>query len=68
MLKIALVVVKNVFFDVKKGICELLHWITQKHTAYKLSNLYDLWFITSLHDTANDVDLSDNCCWGLRKP
>ena len=38
----ALVVVKNVFFYVKKRIRELLHWVAQKHTAYKLSNLCDL--------------------------
>ena len=42
MLKMTLVVVKNVFFDVKKGICKSLHWVAQKHTAYKLSNLCDL--------------------------
>ena len=33
MLKIALVLVKNVCFDVKKGISRLLRWVAQKHTA-----------------------------------
>ena len=33
MLKIALVLVKNVFFGLKKGISELLHWVAAKHTA-----------------------------------
>ena len=33
MLKIALVLVKNVFFGLKKGISRLLHWIAQKHTV-----------------------------------
>ena len=34
MLKIALVLVKNVFFGLKKGISELLHWVAPKHTAH----------------------------------
>ena len=34
MLKIELVLVKNVFFGLKKGISELLHWIAAKPTAY----------------------------------
>ena len=33
MLKIALVLVKNVCFDVKKSISRLLRWVAQKHTA-----------------------------------
>ena len=33
MLKIALVLVKIVFFGLKKGISELLHWVAAKHTA-----------------------------------
>ena len=33
MLKIALVLVKNVFFDVKKGISEFSRWVAQNHTA-----------------------------------
>ena len=33
MLKIALVLVKDVFFGLKKGISELLHWVAAKHTA-----------------------------------
>ena len=33
MLKIALVLVKNVFFCLKKGISELLPWVAPKHTA-----------------------------------
>ena len=33
MLKAALVLVKNVFFGLKKGISELLHWIAAKPTA-----------------------------------
>ena len=33
MLKIALVLVKNVFFGLKKGISRLLHWIAQKRTV-----------------------------------
>ena len=33
MLKIALVLVKNVIFSLKKGVSGLLHWIAQKHTA-----------------------------------
>ena len=33
MLKITLVLVKNVFFSLKKGISQLLHWVDPKHTA-----------------------------------
>ena len=33
MLKIALVLVKNMFFGLKKGISELSCWVAQKHTA-----------------------------------
>ena len=33
MLKIALVLVKNVFFDLKKGISRLLHWVAKRNTA-----------------------------------
>ena len=33
MLKIALVLIKNMFFGLKKGISGLGHWITPKHTA-----------------------------------
>ena len=33
MLKIALVLVKNVFLGLKKGISELLPWMTPKDTA-----------------------------------
>ena len=33
MLKIALILVKNVFFSLKKGISELLHWVAPKNTA-----------------------------------
>ena len=33
MLKIALVLVKNVFFGLKKGISELLPWVAPKYTA-----------------------------------
>ena len=33
MLKIALVLVKIVFFGLKKGISRLLHWVAQKYTA-----------------------------------
>ena len=33
MLKIALVLVKNIFFGLKKGISKLLRWVAQKHTA-----------------------------------
>ena len=33
MLEIALVRVKNVFFGLKKGISQLLHWVAPKHTA-----------------------------------
>ena len=36
MLKIALVLVKNVFFGLKKGISELMHWVAPKHTAIEL--------------------------------
>ena len=36
MLKIALVLVKNVFFSLKKGIIELLHWVAPKYTAIEL--------------------------------
>ena len=35
MLKIALVLVKNVFFDVKKGMTELMSYVAPKHTAVK---------------------------------
>ena len=42
MLKIALVLVKNIFFGLKKGISELLHWIAQKHTANRLTGCYVL--------------------------
>ena len=31
--KIALVLVKNVFFQFEKGISELSRWVAQKHTA-----------------------------------
>ena len=43
MLKVALVLVKNVFFGLKKGISGLLHWVTPKHTAIlaKSSTLVD---------------------------
>ena len=37
MLKIALVLMKNVFFGLKKGISELLHWVAPKHTAVFLT-------------------------------
>ena len=33
MLKIALVLVKNVFFSLKKGISELLHGVAPKHAV-----------------------------------
>ena len=33
MLKAALILVKNEFFGLKKGISELLHWIAAKPTA-----------------------------------
>ena len=33
MLTIVLVLMKNVFFGLKKGISELLHWIAPKHFA-----------------------------------
>ena len=33
MLKIKLVLVKNMFFGLKKGISELSRWVAQKHTA-----------------------------------
>ena len=33
MLKIALVLVKNVFFGLRKGISRLLHWVGQRNTA-----------------------------------
>ena len=36
MLKIALVLVKNVVFGFKKRISELLHWVAPKHTADKM--------------------------------
>ena len=32
--KITLVLVKNVFFGLKKGISGLLHWVAPKYTAY----------------------------------
>ena len=35
-LKITLLLVKNVFFDVKKGISELWHRVVQKHTTNEL--------------------------------
>ena len=34
--KITLLLVKNVFFDVKKGISELWHRVVQKHTTNEL--------------------------------
>ena len=33
MLKIALLLVKNVFFGLKKGISELMSWVAAKATA-----------------------------------
>ena len=33
MLKIVLVLVRNMFFGLKKGISELSRWVAQKHTA-----------------------------------
>ena len=33
MLKIALVLVKNVFFGFRKGISQLWYWVAPKHTA-----------------------------------
>ena len=33
MLKVALVLVKNVFFSLKKDISGSFHWVTPKHTA-----------------------------------
>ena len=40
--KIALLLVKNVFFSLKKSISEFLHWVAQKHTAnnYQLFDLF----------------------------
>ena len=37
--KIALLLVKNVFFGLKKSIREFLHWVAQKHTAVSLLTL-----------------------------
>ena len=34
--KIALLLVKNVFFGLEKSISEFLHWVAQKHTAVSL--------------------------------
>ena len=36
MLKIALVLVKNIVFGFKKRISELLHWVAPRHTADKM--------------------------------
>ena len=33
MLKVTVVLVKNMFFGLKKGISELSRWVAQKHTA-----------------------------------
>ena len=45
MLKIALKLVKNVFFGLKKGISELLHWIAQKRTAPAYIEIQLPWFL-----------------------
>ena len=45
MLKIALKLVKNVFFGLKKGISELLHWIAQKRTAPVYIEIQLPWFL-----------------------
>ena len=45
MLKIALKLVKNVFFGLKKGISELLHWIAQKHTVPVYTEIQLPWFL-----------------------
>ena len=39
MLKIALVLVENVFFGLKNGISQLLHWAAPKHTAYTFNSI-----------------------------
>ena len=45
MLKIALKLVKNVFFGLKKSISELLHWIAQKHIAPAYIEIQLPWFL-----------------------
>ena len=51
MLKIALLLVKNVFFGLKNGISELLHWVAQKHTA-KITFPLIYFVVTMKHHTA----------------
>ena len=48
MLTIALVIVKNVFFRLKKGISELLHWVAPKHTALDILLQILMEFISKL--------------------
>ena len=45
MLKIALLLVNYVFFSLKKGISQLLHWVAQKDTAYFVFLFSVLFFI-----------------------
>ena len=45
MLKIALLLANFVFFGLKKGISQLLHWVAQKNTAYFVFLFLVLFFI-----------------------
>ena len=51
MLKIPLLLAKNVFFGLENGISELLHWVAQKHTA-KITFPLMHFVVTMKHHTA----------------
>ena len=57
MFKIALVLVKNVCFDVKKGISRLLHWVAQKHIAFVTPYYLSLNRLNYLHYDNNWICL-----------
>ena len=70
MLKIALVLVKNVFFGFKKGISGLLHWVAQKHTATSpLLNVSEYWKSSNTKACAKKLSqiLANNIDNGERK-
>ena len=65
MLKTALVLVKNMFFGLKKGISELSRWVAQKHTAfdifpsifnYLISIITINFYILTIEDNLNDCN------------
>ena len=64
-LKIVFLLLISVFVDVKKGMCELRHWLAQKHTTVDVGML-----ITSKNGdrkTMQPIGIANGTAWRMAK-